>query len=172
MKQLIFILAIIFGTTFDLSAQKYAYIDSDYILENMPEYIEAKEELDKYAERWQKEIEERYKQIRERKEEFMRVEAILPEEERQKRKEEIEKMETEAMEMQQTRFGVNGDLFAKRKELIEPIQDKVFEALSKVASNRNFAFVFDKANQSNLIFADPKFDISKMVMRELGINER
>ncbi|HEY9886428.1 MAG TPA: OmpH family outer membrane protein, partial [Vampirovibrionales bacterium] len=107
-----------------------------------------------------------------RKDEFLRVEAILPDEEREQRKKEIEKMESEALEMQQLRFGVNGDLFAKRKELIEPIQDKVFEALSKVASNRNFAFVFDKANQSNLIFADPKYDISKMVMRELGITEK
>ncbi|MEX2484936.1 MAG: OmpH family outer membrane protein [Brumimicrobium sp.] len=171
MKQLILVLIVIFGTAFASFGQKYGYIDSDYILESMPEYNEAKEELDKYAERWQKEIEERYKQIKERKEEFTRVEAILPDEEREKRKEEIEEMESEALEMQQLRFGVNGDLFAKRKELIEPIQDEVFEALTKVASNRNFAFVFDKANQSNLIFADPKYDISKMVMRELDISE-
>ena len=102
----------------------------------------------------------------------MRVEAILPAEEREKRQEEIKTMESEALEMQQLRFGVSGDLFAKRRELIEPIQDKVFEALGKVASNRNYAFVFDKANQSNLIFADPKLDISKMVLREMGITTR
>lgn len=172
MNKLFFLLAIVFGTAFASHSQKYGYIDSDYILESMPEYNDAKEELDKYAERWQKEIEELYKQIKKRKEEFMRVEAILPKEEREKRKEEIEKMESEALEMQQLRFGVNGDLFAKRKELIEPIQDKVFEAMKKVASNRNFSFVFDKANQSNLIFADPKFDISKLVLRELGITPR
>lgn len=172
MNKLVFLIGIIFGTAFASHSQKYGYIDSDYILVSMPEYNEAKEELDKYAERWQKEIEELYKQIKKRKEEFLRVEAILPDEEREKRKEEIEKMESEALEMQQLRFGVNGDLFAKRKELIEPIQDKVFEAMKKVASNRNFAFVFDKANQSNLIFADPKFDISKLVLRELGITPR
>jgi outer membrane protein len=169
MKKLFFALILIFGTGFASLSQKYAYIDSDYILESMPAYAEAKKELDKYAERWQKDIEERYKQIQKRKEEFLRVEAILPKEEREKRKEEIEKMESEALEMQQLRFGVNGDLFGKRKELIEPIQDEVFAALEKVASNRNFAFVFDKANQSNLIFADPKYDISKMVLRELGV---
>ena len=172
MKQLIFLLALFCGTAFASHSQKYAYIDSDYILDNMPEYHDAKEQLDKFAERWQKEIQERYKQIKERKDEFLRVEAILPDEEREQRKTEIENMESEALEMQQLRFGVNGDLFAKRKELIEPIQDRVFEALSKVASNRNFAFVFDKANQSNLIFADPKYDISKMVMRELGVTEQ
>ncbi|PWH81332.1 hypothetical protein DIT68_15465 [Brumimicrobium oceani] len=172
MKNLILILALIFGTSFASYSQKYAYIDSDFILESMPEYNEAKDQLDNYATKWQKEIDERYKQIKKRKEEFLRVEAILPEEEREKRLEEIETMESEALEMQQLRFGVSGDLFAKRKELIEPIQDRVFEALGKVASNRNFSFVFDKANQSNLIFADPKFDISKMVLREMGINAR
>lgn len=161
-----------FGTMLDLSAQKYGYIDSDYILKNMPEYNEAKDQLDKFAERWQKEIEDRYKVIKKQKDEFLRVEAILPEEERLKRKEEIELAESETLELQQMRFGVSGDLFSKRKELIEPIQDRVFEALSKVASRGKFSFVFDKANQSNLIFADPKYDISKLVMRELGITER
>ena len=170
MRTLLILLTVVFGTAFASYGQKYAYIDSDYILESMPEYTEAKEELDKYATRWQKEIEDLYKQINKRKEEFNRVEAILPDEERLTRKKEIEKMESDALETQQLRFGVNGDLFSKRRELIEPIQDKVFEALEKVASNRNFAFVFDKANQSNLIFADSKYDISKMVLRELGVN--
>lgn len=170
MKNIILIAVFIFGTAFVSHSQKYAYIDSDFILENMPEYNNAKEELDKFANRWEKEINDRYKQINKRKEEFLRVEAILPAEERERRSEEIETMESEALEMQQLRFGVNGDLFQKRKELIEPIQDKVFEALGKVASNRSFAFVFDKANQSNLIFADPKFDISKMVLKEMKIN--
>lgn len=172
MKNLFLIIVLFFGTSFASYGQKYAYIDSEYILESMPEYIDAKDELDNYATRWQNEIDERYKQIKKRKEEFLRVEAILPDEERSKRQEEIETMETEALEMQQLRFGVNGDLFSKRKELIEPIQDKVFEALGRVASNRNFAFVFDKANQANLIFADPKYDISKMVLREMGISAK
>lgn len=172
MKNLLLLIVIVFGTSFASYSQKYGYIDSDFILESMPEYSEAKDELDAYADRWQKEIDDRYKQIKKRKEEFLRVEAILPEEEREQRQEEIETMESEALEMQQLRFGVSGDLFSKRKELIEPIQDRVFEALSKVASNRNFAFVFDKANQSNLIFADPKYDISKLVLREMGIKAR
>jgi len=172
MRNLIFILLVFFGTAFVSYGQKHAYIDSDYILENMPEYNEAKSELDKFANRWSKEIDELYKQLEQRRQEFLRVEAILPEEERAKRKEELETLESEALEMQQLRFGVNGDLFSKRKELIEPIQDKVFEALAKVASSKNYSFVFDKANQSNLIFADPKMDISKMVLREMKITVR
>ena len=172
MKHILIILTVVFGTAFASYSQKYAYIDSDFILESMPEYSEAKDQLDNLATKWQKEIDNRYTQIKKRKDEFLRVEAILPAEEREKRQEEIETMESEALEMQQLRFGVSGDLFAKRKELIEPIQDKVFDALGKVASDRNFAFVFDKANQSNLIFADSKYDISKMVLREMGISIR
>lgn len=170
MKKIIVVfLVCLFGTAFVSMGQKYAYIDSEFILESMPEYTEAKEELNKLAVRWQAEIQERYKQIEDKKTEFVRVEAILPDEERDRRKLEIEKLESDAREMQQVRFGVSGDLFAKRKELIEPIQDKVFEAIGEVASSRNFSFVFDKANQSNLIFADPKLDISKQVLQKLGI---
>lgn len=171
MRLLILLSAFIFGTSIvSLSQQKFGYIDSQYILDNMPEYNEAKEKLDKFADRWRKEIEDRYEVLEKRKTEFMRVEAILPEEERKKRQEEIEELETETRELQQMRFGVNGDMFGKRKELIEPIQDKVFDALSKVASRGKYGFVFDKANQSNLIFADSKYDLSKLVMRELGIS--
>jgi outer membrane protein len=165
----IFALIFVFGTVLALNAQKYGYIDSDYILENMPEYAEAKDKLDNFADRWRKEVEDRYKEIKKRKEDFLRVEAILPEEERNKRREEIELAENETRELQQLRFGVNGDLFAKRKELIEPIQDKVFDALSQVASRGKYTFIFDKANQSNLIFADPKYDISNLVLKELKI---
>lgn len=171
MKSSILIVLIVFGTTFGLLCQKYGYIDSDYILNNMPEYAEAKEKLNKFAERWQKEIEDRYVVLEDQRKEFMRVEAILPKEERDKRLEEIEELESETRELQQMRFGVSGDLFGKRKELIEPIQDKVFDALTEVASRGKYSFVFDKANQSNLIFADPKYDISKLVMRELGFSD-
>jgi outer membrane protein len=172
MKRFVILSFLIFGMAFVSLSQKYGYIDSQYILDKMPEYAEAKAKLDKFAERWQKEIEDRYKLINQKKEEFLRVEAILPDEERNKRKEEIELMEGETLELQQMRFGISGDLFAKRKELIEPIQDKVFEAMTEVASRGKYTFIFDKANQSNLIFADPKFDISNLVIRELGIKDR
>lgn len=168
MKNLIFLILIIFGTSF-VNAQKYGYIDSDYILANVPEYAEAKDKLNKLAERWTKEIEDRYEVIKLKKENFAREEVLLPAEERQKRKEDIEKLETEAMEMQKMRFGVNGDYFQKRQELIKPIQDRVYDAMQKVASKRNYTFVFDKANQSNLVYADGKFDLSDEVLKELGV---
>jgi outer membrane protein len=138
-------------------------------LGSVPEYKESKDKLDKLADRWTKEIEERYEVLKMKKDNFAREEVLLPTEEKAKRKEEIEKLETEAMQMQKVRFGVNGDYFQKRQELIKPIQDKVYEAMQKVASKRNYSFVFDKANQSNLIYADSKLDISEEVLKEMGI---
>ena len=171
MKNLLFLILIVFGTSF-ANAQKYGYIDSDYILANVPEYTEAKDKLNKLAERWTKEIEDRYDVIKLKKENFAREEVLLPAEERTKRKEDIEKLETEAMEMQKMRFGVSGDYFQKRQELIKPIQDRVYDAMQKVASKRNYTFVFDKANQSNLVYADGKFDLSDEVLKELGVTKK
>lgn len=156
--------------TFVSSAQKYGYIDSEFILSKIPEYKEAKERLDKLAERWTKEIEERYEVIKKKKENFLREESLLPAEEKAKREAEIKQLEQEAMEMQQLRFGVSGDYFQKRQELIKPIQDRIYEAMQTVASKRNYSFVFDKANQSNLVYADSKFDISDEVLKEMGVS--
>jgi outer membrane protein len=169
MKQLFFGLLLIIGTSFASSAQKYAYIDSDYIMENVPDYQEAKDKLNKLADRWTKEIEDRYDILKKKKEAFAREEVLLPVEEKAKRANEIEELETEAMEMQKLRFGVKGDYFQKRQELVKPIQDQVFEAMQKVASNKNYSFVFDKANQSNLIYADDKFDLSDDVLKQMGV---
>ena len=168
MKNIILITFLFFGTSFAFG-QKYAYIDSDFILGNVPEYKESKDKLDKLAERWTKEIEERYDALKVKKDNFAREEELLPTEEKNKRKEEIAKLETEAMEMQKMRFGVSGDYFQKRQELIKPIQDRVYDAMQKVASKRNYTFVFDKANQSNLVYADSKYDISDEVLKEMGI---
>jgi len=163
-----FVLFIFLGTSI-ASAQKYAYIDSDYILSSLPEYKEAKDKLDKLADRWTKEIEDRYALLKTKKELFAREEVLLPAEEKQKRSEEIEKMETENMEVQKLRFGVKGDYFQKRQELVKPIQDKVFDAMQEIALKKSYMFVFDKANQSNLVYADPKTDISDAVLKEMGI---
>lgn len=170
MKNLAFIIFLMFGTGF-ASAQKYAYVDSDYILNKLTEYSEAKDQLDKMAERWTKEIEERHAVLKTKKDNFAREEVLLPNEEKTKRLEEIETMETEAMQMQRVRFGVGGDYFQKRQELIKPIQDKVFDAMQQVASKKNYVFVFDKANQSNLVYADSKFDISDDVLKELNVKD-
>jgi outer membrane protein len=169
MKKALLLLVLVFGTTI-VNAQKLAYIDSDYILEKVPEYEEAKVKLDNLAERWLSDIDTQYELLNTKKENFIREEVLLPDEEKEKRKEEIEKLETEVLELQKMRFGVEGDYFQKRQELIKPIQDQVYDAMQKVASRKNLSFVFDKANQSNLVYADSKNDISDDVLEEMGIN--
>ncbi len=170
MLKYFFLLVLFFGTTFAYS-QSYAYIDSDYILSKVPEYVQAKEKLDKLAERWTKEIEDRYEAIKGKKSNFEREEILLPKEERIKRKEEIENLEQEALDLQTLHFGSEGDYFQKRQELIKPIQDRIFTALKKISKSDGYDLVFDKANQSSLIFAASEYDISDDILDEMGISE-
>jgi outer membrane protein len=170
MLKYLFICMLFFGMHF-AKAQTYAFIDSDYILKNVPEYAEAKEKLDKMAERWTKEIEERYSVVKTKKDNYLREEVLLPKEEKEKRKQEIEKLEKEAVELQTMHFGSSGDYFQKRQELIKPIQDRVYTAMKKLAKKEGYSFVFDKANQSNLIYADKEYDISDAVLEEMGISK-
>ena len=170
MLKYFFLLVLFFGTTFAYS-QSYAYIDSDYILSKVPEYVQAKEKLDKLAERWTKEIEDRYEAIKRKKSNFEREEILLPKEERIKRKEEIENLEQEALDLQTLHFGSEGDYFQKRQELVKPIQDRIFTALKKISKSDGYDLVFDKANQSSLIFAASEYDISDDILDEMGISE-
>ena len=161
-------LLLIFGTTF-VNSQSYAYIDSDYIMSKIPEYVEAKYKLDKLAERWTKQIEDRYVAIKKKKNNFEREEILLPKEEKEKRREEIKNLEQEAIDLQTLHFGAEGDYFQKRQELIKPVQDRIFTALKKLAKSDGYDLVFDKANQSNLIFALSEYDISEDILDEMGI---
>jgi outer membrane protein len=150
-------------------AQKYGYVDTQYILESVPEYTEAQEQLNKLSEQWQQEIEEKFMLVEKQQREFETEAILLPDEIKKQRQKEIDDMRLGAMELQKQRFGVGGDLFKKREELIKPIQDRIFEAIQQVAVERQYSFVFDKANQSNLLYADPKFDISDAVLQKMGI---
>ena len=138
-------------------------------MSKIPEYVEAKDKLDKLAERWTKEIEDRYEAIKKKKNNFEREEILLPKEEKEKRQEEIENLEQEALELQTLHFGSEGDYFQKRQELIKPIQDRIFTALKKLAKSDGYDLIFDKANQSSLIYALSDYDISDDVLYEMGI---
>ncbi|MFM7724133.1 MAG: OmpH family outer membrane protein [Bacteroidota bacterium] len=151
--------------------QNFAFIDSDYILSNIPEYTESKEKLDKLAESWTKEIEDRLSVLKTQKENYNKEEILLPAEEKTKRKSEIDKLEKETVDLQTQRFGLNGDYFLKRQELIKPIQDRIYTAMKKVAKAEGYTFVFDKANQSTLIYGDKDADISNNVLEEMGITK-
>lgn len=169
MKKIVGILIILIGLANVASAQRYAYVDTQYILDNVPEYAKAQEELDRLTEVWLKEVESRFDLVAQKRREYEAEQILLPEEIKKQRLKEINDIEAQAKDLQKQRFGVGGDLFTKREELIKPIQDEIFNAIQAVAAERNFAFVFDKANQSNLLFADPKYDISDQVLRKMGI---
>jgi len=166
-----FLVIVLFFGMRIVNAQTYAFIDSDYILKNVPEYVEAKDKLDKMAERWTKEIEERYTVIKTKKSNFEREEVLLPAEEKAKRKSEIEKLEKEAIDLQTKYFSSNGDYFQKRQELVKPLQERIMTAMKKVAKRDGYEFIFDKANQSNLIYAAKEYDISNDVLEAMGVNK-
>lgn len=151
-----------------VSAQKYAYIDSDYILRNVPEYQDAQNQMDDLSEKWQKEIETKFLEIDNLYKKYQADVVLLPTDMKKKREEEIINIEKEVKAYQQEKFGQDGALFQKRQELIKPIQDKIYNALEEIATTKNYAFIFDKASGASIIYVNPKFDISDDVLDELG----
>ena len=149
-------------------AQKFAYVDTDYVLMHLQEYADAQSELNQLAIDWQVEIETKIQSI-ERLELAYRAERVLlTAEMRAKREEEISTKRLEARELQKSKFGVDGELFQKRQELIQPVQDQVFEELKDIASGSGYMVVFDKSNQSNMLYTNPKYDISDRLIKALG----
>lgn len=151
-----------------VSAQKYAYVDSDYILKNVPEYQDAQNQLDELSEQWQKEIEAKFQEIDELYKKYQADVVLLPADMKKKREDEIINVEKEVKRYQSEKFGSDGELFKKRQELIKPIQDKIYNALEEIAKSKNYAFIFDKSSSATIMFADPKYDISDDVLDELG----
>lgn len=151
------------------NAQKFGYVDSKYILSHIPEYQEAQKQINKMSETWQKEIEAKYETIEKLEKAFQAEKILLTEDMRQKRSEEIDEKRKEAKELQKQKFGVGGELFQKREELIKPIQEQIYEAIKDVASQSALMVIFDKANQSNMLYTNPKHDVSDKVLRKMGL---
>lgn len=167
MKKIILTLAIALFSVATF-AQKYAYVDTDYILKNIPEYITAQKTLDDLSEKWEADIESKKSVINKKYQQYQAEELLLPEDMKKKKREEIFTLEDNLSKFQQDKFGVEGELFQKRKELIEPIQNKVYNAIKELASVGNYSFIFDKANQSNILYADSKLDKSQRILKNLG----
>jgi len=150
-------------------AQRIAFVDTKYILEQMPEYAAAQQELDLNSKKWQDEIDDRRGQIKRLREAFNAEAILLTEEMKKSRQEEISKKEQEARDVQQKHFGVGGDLFKKRQELIQPIQDRIFDAVKEVAGT-SYVAIFDIGGVgNNVLYASEKYDKSDSVLRKLGI---
>ena len=150
-------------------AQRYAIVDSKYILEKMPDYKQAQSKLDQFSEQWQKEIDTRQSALDKMYKDYEAEQVMLSEELKKKREDEIFVREKEVRDLQRQRFGFEGDLFKKRQELVKPVQDKVYNAIQKIAVARLYDFILDKSEGITVIFADPKLDKSEDVLRELGV---
>ena len=159
-----------FGLNFAI-AQKFGYIDSDFILNKMPEYAKAQSEIDQLSASWQKEIEEMQKKVEGLYSSFQAEQVLLTEAMKQERLDEIKKKETELKDYQKKVFGFGGLFFLKKQELIKPLQDKVFDAAGKVAKANRLAIIFDKAGELVMIYTDPRHDYTDFVLEELGLGD-
>jgi len=152
-----------------VQAQKYAIIDTKYILDKLPEYRNAQKQLDEIATGWQKEIDGLQQELDRMYKDFEAEQVMLSEELKRKREDQLFAREKKVRDLQRQRFGFEGDLFRKRQELVKPIQDKVFNAVQKLAVQRGYDFILDKSEGITVIFADPKLEKSDDVLRELGV---
>lgn len=170
MKKIIpalFLFALVLSTNV-ATAQKYAFIDSQYILDNISEYKAAQQQLDQLSVSWQKEIEAKYAVIDKLYKDYQAEQILLTEEMRRKREQEITTKEKEVKEFQKQKFGYEGELFKKKQELVKPIQDKIYNAVKKIATDQGYAVIFDKSGDLVMLYTNPKYDKSDDVLTTMG----
>ncbi len=165
------LLAALLVSTFALGAeaQRYAIVDTRYILDKIPAYTQAQQALDETSIQWQKEIDQKQAELDRMYRNYEAEQVLLSEDLKKKREDELFMREKEVRDLQRQRFGFEGDLFKKREELIKPIQDRVYAAIQKIAAARQYDFILDKSEGITVIFADPKLDRSEDVLKELGV---
>ena len=154
-----------------VQAQKFAFIDTQYILDNIPEYKAAQQQLDQISANWQKEIEAKYAVIDKLYKDFQAEQILLTDEMKKKREQEIVDKEKEVKEIQKAKFGYQGELFKRKQELVKPIQDKVYNAVKKLATDQSFAIIFDKSSDLSMLYANPKYDKSDDVLDAMGLKK-
>ena len=169
MKKVLLVVCSMWLAIFAVNAQKYAIIDTKYILDKLPEYKDAQKKLDDIANGWQKEIDDQQADLDKMYRDFEAEQVMLSDELKKKREDQLFNKEKALRDLQRKRFGFEGDLFKKRQELVKPVQDKVYNAVQKLAVQRSYDFILDKSEGITVIFADPKLDKSEDVLRELGI---
>ena len=155
--------------TTGLFAQKFAYVDSKYILSHMAEYVAAQKQINELSSEWQAQVEQKYTAIEQLEKSFQAEKILLTEEMKKKREADINERREEVKQYQKSKFGVEGDLFKKREELVAPIQEQIFQAIEDIASQSQYMVVFDKANHSNMLYTNPKHDISDKVLKKMGL---
>ena len=146
---------------------RIGYIDTEYILQNVPEYQEATAQLDKKVQEWKSEIDQRLTVIDTKKKQLNSERVLLTKELYEERLEDITFEEAEILDYQQKRFGPNGDLMIQKKQLIQPIQDQIFAAVQEIAGNKQYDFIFDKSADVVMLYSAERFDISELVLRSI-----
>ena len=165
------VLAISILTAFSSNAQtKYAVINTKYILDKIPEYKEADKKLKTLGDQWQQEIDQKQMTLDKMYKNYEAEQFMLSDDLKKKREDELFVKEKELRDLQKKRFGYEGDLFKERQKMVKPIQDKVYNAVQKLATARGYDFILDKSEGITIIFADPKLDKSDDVLKELGLN--
>ena len=170
-NKVFFVLVISILTAFSSNAQtKYAIINTKYILDKIPEYKEADKKLKALGDQWQQEIDQKQMTLDKMYKNYEAEQFMLSDDLKKKREDELFVKEKELRDLQKKRFGYEGDLFKERQKMVKPIQDKVYNAVQKLATARGYDFILDKSDGITIIFADPKLDKSDDILKELGIN--
>lgn len=171
MKKIIFLLFLALVSV-ESMAQKFGYIDTEYITSKMPEYKQAEEAIQKFSEKWVQDIQGKYTELDKMRQQFQQEEILMTPEIKRERQKAIEDKENEVKELNNKVFGMNGTLFMKRKELLKPVMDDIYKACEKVARQKQLMFIFDKASDMSMIYTDPRHDYSDFVMEALGISTK
>lgn len=169
-KQLILAFSIMLFAGISAQAQRFAYVDVETIMESIAEYQEAQRQLDELAAKWRQEIAVEYDKIKGMYNRYQAEQVLLSDEARRQREDEIMEMERKVREMQKEKFGPEGELFQKRKELVQPIQDRVYAAIEDYANERGYDFILDKSTMVGLIFANPSYDKTNDILDRLRRN--
>ena len=168
MKKLFFITMMLCAFAFQASAQKFALIDMEYIMGNIPAYERANEQLNQVSKKWQAEIEAVDNQAKALYKNYQNEAVFLSEEQKKEREQAIVDKEKEASELKKKYFGPEGELYKKRVSLIEPIQEEIYNAVKGIAKSKGFQLILDRASDTGIIFASPSIDISNDVLSKLG----
>lgn len=166
LKNILFL--IMFFMASSLFSQRYAYVDSKYILENMDEYKDAQIELNALSKKWQETVEAKMAELDRMRRAYEAEKILLTPDLKKQREADLKAKEEEIRAYQREKFGVNGELFKKRQELIQPLQDDIFNAIKDMAKEKSYAMVLDKGINSNILFSDPKYDKSDVILKKLG----
>ncbi|MBT6699371.1 MAG: OmpH family outer membrane protein [Flavobacteriales bacterium] len=164
----LFLLIVILMTSVSTYAQKFAYVDSDYILSKMTEFAQAEEKIDDFSKEWQSEIELAYEEVEQMYRDYQSEQVLLTSEMKTKREEAIMEKEKSVQLLQQKYFGNNGDLYKKRQDLIKPIQDRIFDAIQQLAASNKYSIIFDASSDLIMLYSNPDLDKSDKVLELMG----